>query len=81
MVSIFETKTGTMIDQQRITTEMIFEHYSGRFNGDKRALQDATLAIMNNSPIPFPPDGDLILQASDRLRPIIYDWIESRGWV
>ncbi|MCB0706226.1 MAG: hypothetical protein KDC34_12985 [Saprospiraceae bacterium] len=76
----YNNRTGSLIDMQRIGTEVIFENTSAIFRGDKRALNDDVLNILDNKALPFPSDGDLILQASDRLRPIICDFIRNFRW-
>ena len=74
-LEFFDNQTGRIIHQEPITAEAIFENYAARFDGDRRALSKESKRKIGNSPIPFPTDESLVLQAADQLKPVIKDKI------
>ncbi len=54
-----------------IAADAIFENFAATFKGDREALTQPTAQRIGNRPVPFPPTPDLILQAADRLKPIL----------
>ncbi len=54
-----------------ITADALFENFAATFKGDREALTEQTAQRIGNRPVPFPPTPDLILQAADRLKPIL----------
>ncbi len=70
-VDFFDKTNGTLIDSWPIAADAIFENYASTFTGDRRALSDQSRARIGNRPLPFPSDEALLLQASERLKPII----------
>jgi hypothetical protein len=54
-----------------VQVESVFEHFACTFVGDKRALAEETVKRLGNRPLPFPPNETLLLQAADRLKPVV----------
>lgn len=76
-LQFFDNQTGRIFHEEPITAENIFENYAATFHGDKRALSRESKNKIGNSPIPFPTDEALVLQAADRLKPVIKEKIRS----
>ncbi|MEY4927357.1 MAG: hypothetical protein RI894_1793, partial [Bacteroidota bacterium] len=72
-MEIYEVSTHApqQIKQVPITADAIFENYAATFKGDREALTEQTAKRIGNRPLPFPPTPDLLLQAADRLKPIL----------
>ncbi len=68
-IEIYDTDRRTLLGQRDLSTEVQFENYASTFHGDQRALSDDTRRRIGNRPLPFPQDGDLLVQAADRLLP------------
>jgi hypothetical protein len=52
-------------------TESVFTHTYGTINGDLRAASQKSLEMMRRSPVPFPPDGLLIMEAAQKVNPLL----------
>jgi hypothetical protein len=59
------------LKQVPITADAIFENYAATFKGDREALTEQSAKRIGNRPVPFPSTPDLLLQAADRLKPIL----------
>ncbi len=76
-LKFYDNQSKTLIHREPITAEAIFENYASTFKGDKRALSQDSKNRIGNSPIPFPTDEILVLQAADRLKPVIKSKIRN----
>ncbi len=70
-LQFYDNRSKSLIHREPITAEAVFENYAATFKGDKRALSKDSKNKIGNSPIPFPTDEMLVLQAADRLKPVI----------
>ncbi len=70
-LEFFDNTNGALIHREPITAEAIFENYAATFRGDKRALSKESKDKIGNSPVPFPTNEMLVLQAADILKPVI----------
>ena len=70
-VEVYDFNSKVLLDKDRITTEVLFEHYASTFNGDRRALSPATCRRIGNQPTNFPSDNDMLSDAADRLKPLL----------
>lgn len=68
---------NALIDSWPITADAVFENYASTFSGDQRALSDQSRNRLGNRPLPFPSDEALLMQAADRLKPIIKNRISK----
>lgn len=68
-VEIHDLQRSTLIDTREMVTEILFENYAATFRGDERALSKDSRQRIGNSPVPFPRDEDMIMQAAERLKP------------
>ncbi|MDW8229455.1 MAG: hypothetical protein RMJ33_06420 [Saprospiraceae bacterium] len=68
---------GIRLFSRPMTAEVLFENYASTFRGDRRALSKESRARIGNTPMPFPADADMLLQAAERLKPQIRDELRS----
>jgi len=80
-VEFLERQTGNILGTENITADAIFENYASTFRGDKRALSEETKRRIGNSPMPFPPDEVLLMQAAGMLKPVIKQKIASNPYL
>ena len=66
-----DNRLGDLIKSDLVTVEVNFENYAATFKGDERALSEESKKKLGNKPLPFPTDEMLILDAADKLKPII----------
>lgn len=76
----YDKKKRELLNSKPLSVEAIFEHFSTRFRGDRRALSRESRDYLNNNPVPFPPDEALVLDAADLLKPIIKEHIANAGF-
>lgn len=69
--------SGQRLFTRPMSTEVLFENYASTFRGDRRALSKESRARIGNAPLPFPSDADMLLQAAERLKPLIRDELRS----
>lgn len=71
-LEIIDLRNNSVLKSETITTESIFDHYAASFiSGDKRALSDQSKQRLGRSPVPFPTDGAMLIDAADLLQPIL----------
>lgn len=63
--------TGDILDRRPVATEAIFESYSSRVNGDRRALGGNTRKRLGRNLEPFPSDFELIWEAAEEVKHIV----------
>ncbi|MBR9920864.1 MAG: hypothetical protein GYB31_08490 [Bacteroidetes bacterium] len=80
-LEFYDNRTKSLIDVQSIGAEVVFENAAAIYRGDKRALTNEVKDLVDNPSLPFPTDGAMIMQASDRLRPVLCDRIRSFRWL
>ncbi|MBK7407666.1 MAG: hypothetical protein IPL49_15215 [Saprospirales bacterium] len=80
-IEFIERRTGNILANENITADAIFENYASTYKGDKRALSDDTKRRLGNSPMPFPPNEVLLLQAASILKPVVKQKIASSPYL
>lgn len=73
--TVMDERTGSLLDSHDLGTEILFEHYAATFRGDERALTKESRSRIGNAPAPFPRDADMLLQAADRMKPDLVNWL------
>ena len=68
-LEVFPGDRNERLDAQDFNTEVLFENYASTFQGDRRALSDASRQRIGNRPLPFPPTEEMLIQAAERLKP------------
>ena len=72
-VEIYEKQRNNRLDTREVGAEILFEHYASTFQGDQRALSDASRQRIGCAPVPFPLDEDMLVQAAERIKPNLRD--------
>lgn len=80
-IEFLERQTGNILSSENITADAIFENYAATFKGDKRALSEDTKRRIGNSPMPFPPDEALLMQAAGILKPVVKQKIAANPYL
>ncbi|MBN1181034.1 MAG: hypothetical protein JXB49_02020 [Bacteroidales bacterium] len=70
-----------LIKKVPISAETLFEHFSARAIGDKAALSERSLKLIEREPAPFPHDLDLVFQATETLKLSIRDALRDNSGV
>ena len=69
-VDVFDVE-GRLVDTRPFEVYEEFEHHSSTFRGDRRALSSKSKRKIGNSPIPFPDDRQMLIEALRNLSPAI----------
>ncbi len=69
------TPDRQLLVKEPVGAENVFENVSARAVGDEGALDGPARAALENEYVPFPPDGVMILNTSETLKPAIRDAI------
>ena len=56
---------------EEVDAEVVFEHHSAVFRGDRRALSSQSKDLMNFDPVPFPDNQQLFYELIAVISPII----------
>ena len=80
-VEFIERRTGNILNFENITADAIFENYASTFRGDRRALSEDSRRRIGNSPMPFPPNEVLLMQAAGILKPVVKQKIASNPFL
>lgn len=70
-IEVTDLQTNDLVETKNVTVDALFDHYASTFYGDKRALSSTSKSRIGNRPLPFPSDEALLLDAAQKLRPII----------
>lgn len=76
IIEFTNVSLNEMNQSDPITVEVNFENYAATFKGDERALSEESKKKLGNRPLPFLSDESLVLDAADKLKPIIKDYIK-----
>lgn len=70
-IDYINNRTGQLIKTDPITADAVFENYAALAVGDQRALKKETKAKIGKTPVPFPPDPDMLIQAGVTLKDMV----------
>ena len=59
------------IDRIPFDSDILFEHFSATFKGDRRALAEDSKRFLGQVPLPFPEDQQMVFDLVNALKPII----------
>ncbi len=77
ILEIYDNADHKLIRNEPLTVEVAFENYAATFKGDKEALSPESKTKIGNNPLPFPSNEQLILEALDKLKPIVKDKLRA----
>ena len=76
-VVYLDLKTNQLLDAFPIDSEFVFEYVFARYRGDKRALNDNDIALLNNRRIPFPSNEQMVYDTGEDLKLQLKEIINS----
>ncbi|MGB5386073.1 MAG: hypothetical protein WBN20_04745, partial [Eudoraea sp.] len=56
-----------------ISSEFVFEHVYANYNGDKRALDNDLVPLLNRVAVPFPTNEQMVYDAGEDLKSRLKD--------
>ena len=76
-VSYTDLQTNQLLQTFPIKSEFIFENWFGNFTGDKKALINRDLDLINNIRVPFPTNEQMVFDTGEDLKLKLKDIINS----
>jgi hypothetical protein len=67
-VSFTNLENGQELHSYPLTSEFIFEHIYANYQGDKRALDNNLVALLNLGAVPFPTNEQMVFDAGEDLK-------------
>jgi hypothetical protein len=67
-VEYFDNRTGERVLSKPFESNAIFANIVVTYDGDKRALSDATLRRLGGKRLPFPTDADMLIRTTDNVK-------------
>ena len=67
-ISYIDLKTKQQLNTYPLSSEFIFEHAYANYNGDKRALDNNLVAMLDLAAVPFPNNEQMIYDAGEDLK-------------
>lgn len=67
-VSFIDLHTKQQLNSYPLSSEFIFEHVYANFDGDKRALDNDLVALLNLAAVPFPSNEQMVYDAGEDLK-------------
>lgn len=68
MVNFTDLKKNQQINQYPLASEFVFEHIYANYNGDKRALDNDLISLLNLARVPFPSNEQMVYDAGEDLK-------------
>ncbi|MGB5555116.1 MAG: hypothetical protein WBM83_10700 [Flavobacteriaceae bacterium] len=68
VVRFTELKKQQEINSYPLSSEFVFEHVYANYNGDKRALDNDLVALLNLAAVPFPTNEQMVYDAGEDLK-------------
>ncbi|WP_340063381.1 hypothetical protein [Ascidiimonas aurantiaca] len=63
-----DLQTRQLVNTYPLSSEFVFEHIYAEFDGDKRALDEAALRLINVVAVPFPNNEQMVYDAGEDLK-------------
>jgi hypothetical protein len=68
VVSFTDLDTKQEISSYPLSSQFVFEHVYANYNGDKRALENDLVAMLNLAAVPFPSNEQMVYDAGEDLK-------------
>jgi len=68
MVRYIDLQTKQQINTYPLSSEFLFQHIYANYSGDKRALDNALVAMLNLGAVPFPSNEQMVYDAGEDLK-------------
>ena len=67
-VQYIDLRTKQAVNSYPLSSEFIFEHVYANYNGDKRALDNNLVSLLNVAAVPFPSNEQMVYDAGEDLK-------------
>ncbi|NNF19913.1 MAG: hypothetical protein HKN61_09040, partial [Flavobacteriaceae bacterium] len=77
-VSYIDLNSRQAVNSYPLTTEFVFEHIYADYDGDKRALENDLISLINVRAVPFPTNEQMVYDAGEDLKLRLKDIISRQ---
>ncbi|MBD1261266.1 hypothetical protein HZY62_11740 [Maribacter polysiphoniae] len=67
-ISYFDLETKQQLNSYPLASEFVFEHVYANYDGDKRALENELVSLLNLAAVPFPSNEQMVYDAGEDLK-------------
>ncbi len=67
-ISYQDLETKQQLNSYPLTSEFVFEHVYANYDGDKRALENELVSLLNLAAVPFPSNEQMVYDAGEDLK-------------
>ena len=67
-VSFIDLQTKQQLNTYPLTSEFLFQHVYANYSGDRRALDNDLIALLNLGAVPFPSNEQMVYDAGEDLK-------------
>lgn len=67
-ISYFDMETKQQLNSYPLASEFVFEHVYANYDGDKRALENELVSLLNLAAVPFPSNEQMVYDAGEDLK-------------
>ncbi len=71
--------SNQLLDNQPLNVNFLFEHFGYRIEGNPDALSEETRKKLGSRPVPFPSDFQMIMDAANEVKPVIYNYFRRKA--
>ena len=68
LVSFQDLETQQQLNTYPLSSEFVFEHVYANYDGDKRALENDLVSLLNLAAVPFPTNEQMVYDAGEDLK-------------
>lgn len=76
-VEYFDLHSNQLLDRFPLDSQFVFENIYGRFRGNRKALNQSDLNLLQNRKVHFPTDSQMVFDAGENLKLQLKDIINS----
>ncbi len=79
-VSFLDLQNGQAINTYPLSSEFIFEHIYANYQGDRRALDNELVALLDLAAVPFPSNEQMVYDAGEDLKARLKDIVRRNNF-
>ncbi|MDT0539952.1 MULTISPECIES: hypothetical protein [Croceitalea] len=79
-VNFKDLQSGQVVNSYPLSSEFIFEHIYANYQGDRRALDNSLVALLDLAAVPFPSNEQMVYDAGEDLKARLKDIVRRNNF-
>lgn len=79
-VNFKDLQSGQVVNSYPLSSEYIFEHIYANYQGDRRALDNSLVALLDLAAVPFPSNEQMVYDAGEDLKARLKDIVRRNNF-